>query len=296
MIFKIFSKKVVDSILLKTKPKYKVTKMDKEWVLCEVISSGAEARFKLKDLVSDDKLKYFSSKDILTISKVFNGSFLVDKDDTKSQDYYNILTQLYIVILIISNIAVAKISNVAGIPYSGGMLLFPMLYILNDIITEIYGFRATRRVIFRALAFNIFAIVFLYIVVLIPSHGELGTSEAYNQVFATTPRILIASILSYVFGEIFNAYIISNLKIKLKGRFLALRAIVSTFMAAAVDTSIFCAVLFFGIMPFQEIISLIFYVALAKVCYEILLIPITVYIVNYIKVRTSTDIFEVPKL
>ena len=132
MLFKIFSSKVIDTILLKSEPKYKIktinNKKDNPTIVSEIISSGSEVTFKIKDLITDDKLKYFSPKDILTISNVFNNIYSASVTDKRTSQDYNLLTQIFIVILIVSNISVSKILDINSITLSGGMIMFPMLY------------------------------------------------------------------------------------------------------------------------------------------------------------------------
>lgn len=298
MFLKLFSSFLADTINIIPPKKYKVLGyniVDKSntVVNCELIENGKNISLDLKDIVKN-KLHYFCSADVLLLSELTKNKIsdrYIYKTNTNS-NYYNILAILFIVCLLISNLAATKLCNFFGYILPGGTIFFPLLYIINDILTEVYGFKASRKVIWLALACNLLLVMSLYLVVLMPSPQDIGNNLAFAQIFSLSPRILFASIISYFFGELANATIISLLKIKMKGGYFALRAITSTIIGSFLESIIFCVLAFINRMSILEIISMIVTLTIIKVLYELLVIPITTKIVMFLKTKEGFDIFE----
>ncbi|PCJ24841.1 MAG: hypothetical protein COA94_07040 [Rickettsiales bacterium] len=304
MFFKSLSSLFVDSISLNKSCKYKVLSIDEGQippeVICEIIADGTEIKFKLEDIIKENKLKYFMSKDALQIANCFqkikSNSNAIRERNNQDNKYLHTLSQMFTVLFIVSNIAAAKLSSFQGIAFCGGIITFPMLYVLNDVITEVYGFRASRRVIWTALFYNLLAFSLLYLAIFLPHHDSWSNHEAFEKVFSLSPRIFVASMTSYLVGEFFNSVLLANLKIKFNGRFFGLRALFSTLSASFVDTAIFFFILFWGVIPYTEMIPMVVILGLVKVLYEALLIPLTIRLVAFLKLKENSDVFEKPSL
>jgi len=165
---------------------------------------------------------------------------------------------------------------------------------MNDILIEVYGFSASRRVIWTALYCNLFLTLILYIIVQLPHSDHSHTHEAFAIIFALTPKIFIASISSYFIGEIINASAISILKIKLEGHYFAIRAIFSTFIGALIETTIFASIAFSSFLPLASLISMILTMTTLKVTYKIAVLPFTTRITKFLKKAENIDSFEKP--
>jgi uncharacterized integral membrane protein (TIGR00697 family) len=208
--------------------------------------------------------------------------------------YYHHLTLSFTVILLLSNIAEIKICDFLGFSIGAGTLIFPLLYVLNDILTEVYGFTAARRVIWTALTWNCIFTAFIYIILLLPSSPHFEQKEAFEQIFFISPRIVLASIFSYFVGELLNSSIIATLKVKFQGRFFALRAIFSTLISSACESSVFAYIAFSGRIPNMELVEMVILLTLIKVAYEILIMPFTLKFTNFLKRSEGVNIFEKP--
>lgn len=211
-----------------------------------------------------------------------------------STKYYGLLSTMFTVILLFSNIAEAKICDFFGYAIGAGTTIFPLLYILSDVLTEVYGFSASRKAIWIAFCYSCLFSIFIYIICLLPPSAHWNGQEAFLEIFLVSPRIVIASVLSYFVGELLNTTIIASLKIKLQGKYFAFRAIFSTFFGALLESSLFGFIAFLGRVPFEELINMIIILSLIKVIYEILLMPITTKLVKFLKRAEGINIFEKP--
>ncbi|MCP5369912.1 MAG: queuosine precursor transporter [Rickettsiaceae bacterium] len=214
----------------------------------------------------------------------------------KNFKYLNFINLAFVVLLIGSNLGAIKLVSFGNLILPGGIILFPMLYVLNDMLTEIYGFSISRRVIWSALFFNIFLTLILYIIVLLPPAPEHSNHEAFAKIFSFAPRIVMASLTSYFFGELLNAYALSHLKIIFKGKNFALRAILSTCVGAFLETLVFATIAFGHLMNVKMLIHFAATLTLTKVLYELLLLPFTIIITRYLKKIEGVDSYEKPSL
>jgi len=208
--------------------------------------------------------------------------------------YYDIIAIAFITCLITANLGATKLWQFGSLTLPGGIFVFPMLYVLNDILTEVYGFTASRKVIWLALFSNLFLTLVLYGVVYLPPSDHWNNNEAFIQIFSLTPRIFVASLVSYFIGELLNASIISTLKIMLEGRNFALRAILSTCVGAFIETAIFVSIAFGLKLPVSHLLSMIFTLTALKVLYELAVLPITVKVTCYLKKVENMDSYEKP--
>lgn len=301
MFLRSFASQLRDVLLNRANIKYQVLDFidteQKVIVKCKFLETGEYLKFYLIDIITKNKLQFFSSKDILVLSHRFNNSenSLNDNIHYKQNKFYYPIIILFILCLLTSNLAATKICNFGlGIVVPGGTIIFPLLYILNDILTEVYGFTASRKAIWTALFCNLVFSMFLYSIVFVPYPEYWLGQEAFSTVFSLSPRIFIASLSSYLFGEMTNATILSLLKLRFKGKFFAARAIISTIFGALLESTLFCFTAFLNRLDIQEILSMVLVLTVIKVFYEILLIPVTTRLVTFLKFTESQDVFERP--
>ena len=205
---------------------------------------------------------------------------------------FHILSLIFIFIFVISNIAAAKMTFIAGKNIFSGIVYFPFIYIINDIITEVYGFKASRKIIWVAAIMNCTCAILLYLAVLMPDAPGIENNAHFNQIFQLSSQILITSIISFVLGEYVNSIVLAKLKLKLNGKFFAMRAIFSTLIGCIVETLIFVSVVFYNTNLEGYILSLSITLIGIKLIYEIIFMPITSMIVKYLKDTEHLDFYD----
>jgi queuosine precursor transporter len=194
-----------------------------------------------------------------------------------------IATIIYISALVAANIIAVKIVDIAGYIVPAGIIVFPITYIIGDVITEVYGFKVMKRIIFYGFFAN--AIVFLFILLSIqlePANFWLD-QESYELVLSSTPRILLASFSGYLLGSLGNAWSMEYIKKLTKSRFLWLRTTVSTLIGEGIDTLIFVSIAFVYVFDSAHIQDMIITQWLIKVAYEVIATPLTYLAVNWFK-------------
>ena len=194
--------------------------------------------------------------------------------------------------LLLSNLVAGKLISVFGVALPAAVILFPVTYILGDIFTEVYGFKASRRVIWSGFACCIFAALVYMAVVALPYPGYWTDQSAYAVVLGTTPRILAASLAGYLFGEFLNAIVLSRMKVATKGRQLWGRTLLSSVVGVAFDTVIFINVAFLGTYSADVIWKLVLFQYIWKLCYEAALTPLIVFVIKKIKKFEGVDVFD----
>ncbi len=210
--------------------------------------------------------------------------------------YYEVLVALLITTLIVSNIASVKLVQLGNLVFDAGTILFPLAYIIGDIITEIYGFRRMRRLLYIGLAMLALTTVVFAIVQVLPSPADWQNQAAYTAILGVVWRIVFASMVAFFVGELLNSYILAKLKIKTKGKKLWNRLVSSSAIGSLVDTIIFSVLAFGGTISGQTMVQLIATVYAIKLVTEIALSPLTMKIITYLKKKERLDTFEEPKL
>ncbi|MDX1916639.1 MAG: queuosine precursor transporter [Rickettsiaceae bacterium] len=195
--------------------------------------------------------------------------------------YY--LSIAFVLFLTLSNIAVTKLCNFFGYIMPGGMIFFPLLYVINDVVTEVYGFQKSRKMIFWGMFATIIVNLLLYIVVLLPSAQGAASVNAFDQIFSLSPRVFGASLISYFIGENINAIILTILRRKLNGRIFISRALLSTLIGSFIEGSMFFSFIFWNILDFPKIIDMTLTTSIAKVLIEILVMPISILLIKLIR-------------
>jgi uncharacterized integral membrane protein (TIGR00697 family) len=201
-----------------------------------------------------------------------------------------ILAALFVTCLITANIIAVKIVNLGPLILPAAIFVFPFSYIFGDVLTEVYGYRWARRVIWLGFFCNLIFVFFAWIGQILPPASFWGAQEAYERILGYAPRLLAASFVGYLAGEFVNSFVLSKMKILTRGRWLWSRTIGSTILGQGVDTSIFITLAFIGTSSFVPIIIL--YHWLAKVVIEVVATPLTYAVVNFLKKKEAVDAYD----
>lgn len=205
-----------------------------------------------------------------------------------------VLTCVFVALLITSNIIAIKIIEVWGYILPAAIILFPITYILGDVLTEVYGLAIARRIIWLGFLCNAVAVLGFYIGGLLPAAAFWGAdkAEAYNTVLGYTPRLLFASFAGYLVGELSNSAVLSRLKLATGGRWLWLRTIGSTIIGQGGDSVIFIVIAFVGTVGDGDLMKMVLTQWVVKVLYEIIATPATYALVGYLKKREGVDAYD----
>ncbi len=221
--------------------------------------------------------------------------------EQSSQRYsapFVVVAAVFATTLVVSNIIAVKIAGFAGLTISVAFVLFPISYIFGDILTEVYGYAAARRVIWLGFACNVLAVIAIWLGQILPSASFWENQEAYETILGATPRLLISSFIAYLCGEFLNSFVLAKLKIATAGRWLWLRTITSTVVGQGVDSVVFYTLAFAvlpvigGIMSGGDLAVTIVTAWLAKSAYEAAATPLTYVVVGYLKRLEGIDTYD----
>lgn len=217
-----------------------------------------------------------------------------DKNELKDSkyNYIDIITGLFVAVILISNIASTKIVQILRFTFDGGTILFPLSYIFGDVLTEVYGFKAGRRVIWIGFFSALLMSVVFGLVGLIKPAAGWENQQAWLLILGQTPRIVAASLIAYFAGEFSNSIVLAKMKIFTKGRFLWTRTIGSTLAGEGIDTVLFVIIAFGGVYSWRLVALIIVSNYIFKVGMEIVLTPATYAIVSFLKRREKIDYFD----
>lgn len=205
--------------------------------------------------------------------------------------YLDLLINIFVVVLIVSNLIAPKFVAAGWFRFSAAQLLFPITYIFGDVFTEVYGYSASRRAIWTGFMASIIMTAFGLFAILLPAAPEFKDQKAYETIFGVVPRNVAASLLAYWAGEFANSLTVAKMKLWTNGRFLWTRTVGSTVVGQAVDTTIVIVVIFWG-QPLGLMLNLIVSGYLFKVAYEVLATPLTYTVVNFLKRAEGVDFFD----
>jgi queuosine precursor transporter len=214
------------------------------------------------------------------------------REDQRFSAYFVAVAAVFVTCLVVSNIIAVKLISIGGLILPAAIVIFPVSYLLADVLTEVYGFRAARRVIWLGFFCNLLAVVAIYIGGALPAAVFWSNQPAYDSILGATPRILGASFLAYLLGEFANTMIMSRLKVKMAGRHLWLRAIGSTLIGQGLDSAVFITIAFAGMMPTGVLLGAVVTQWLVKSAYEALATPLTYGIVALLKRREGIDVYD----
>ncbi|MCS6923117.1 MAG: queuosine precursor transporter [Fimbriimonadales bacterium] len=206
--------------------------------------------------------------------------------------WFVMVVALFLTSLLVSNIVAAKIVGIGGLVMSSAIVIFPVSYIVGDILTEVYGYRRARLVIWIGFACNLLVVLIITAVIAMPPAPFWQHQEAFQTVLGVAPRLMVASLIAYLVGEFTNSYVLAKLKIATQGRWLWTRTISSTMVAQLLDTAIFTAIAFGGLYPAAELARMSLIEWGIKTLYEALATPITYAVVGFLKAREGVDVYD----
>ena len=202
-----------------------------------------------------------------------------------------VIAAIFITCLITANIIAVKLISIGGLILPAAIIIFPLSYIFGDILTEVYGFRAARKVIWLGFLCNLIVVLAIWIGGLLPAAPFWeGKQAAYDTILGYVPRVLLASFVAYLIGEFANSFVMAKMKIKTKGRWLWTRTIGSTIVGQGLDSAIFITIAFAGTPDFVAIS--IVHLWLVKTGYETVATPFTYALVNYLKKKEGIDTYD----
>lgn len=210
----------------------------------------------------------------------------------RHSNWFLLVAALFVTSLIVSNIIAVKLIDVGGMILPAAIIIFPISYILGDVLTEVYGFARARQVIWLGFLCNLFAVIAITVGGLLPAAGFWGGQEAYDAILGAVPRILAASFIAYLVGELVNAYVLARLKVAMEGRHLWVRTIGSTLAGQLLDSAIFITIAFAGMMPVEVLLTAIVTQWLVKSAYEALATPLTYAVVGFLKRADDVDVYD----
>ncbi|MBN1615536.1 MAG: queuosine precursor transporter [Deltaproteobacteria bacterium] len=216
--------------------------------------------------------------------------------------WLSLVAALFVTTLVVSNIIAVKVVTVGILTFPAAVILFPVSYILGDVLTEVYGYARARRVIWTGFFCNVLAVIAIWLSIGLPASpfwtaGYFTTSEAsqqaYEALFGFTPRLLMASFVAYLFGEFLNAFVLARMKVATGGRHLWMRTIGSTLVGQLADSTVFISLAFLGTLPAVLVGQMIATQWILKSGYEALMTPFTYAAVGFLKREEREDHYDV---
>ena len=212
--------------------------------------------------------------------------------DIAKSKYFQYIAIAFVALLMISNTVSVKLVGFGPFVFAGAIFIFPITYIFGDILTEVYGYGPTRRIIWSAFVAQIGMSLGYLFVQYLPAASFWGGQEAYATILGFVPRIVGASMIAFFFGEFSNSYVLSRMKVLMNGKHLWMRTIGSTIVGEGVDSIVFALIAFYGTVPLAGLVTLIISGYLFKVGYEIIATPITYLVVGKLKKAEGIDAFD----
>jgi len=207
--------------------------------------------------------------------------------------YYDLMMAGFVTVLLCSNvIGVQKVSSVFGVTFGTGILFFPLSYLFGDILTEVYGYARSRRVVWAGFGALAFAAVMSWVIVRMPPSAGWPHQSAYDFVFGNTPRIVFASLLAFWAGEFTNSFVLAKMKLITNGKRLWMRTIGSTIAGEAVDSSIFYPLAFAGVWSSSDVMHVLVANYALKVLWEVIATPLTYRVVSFLKRVEHEDYYD----
>ena len=210
----------------------------------------------------------------------------------KYSAWFVLVVAIFITCLVTANITAVKLVSVFGLILPAAIIIFPMSYIFGDILTEVYGYRQARRVIWLGFFCNLIVVVAIWIGQVLPAASFWDGQAAYERILGYTPRLLLASFLAYLVGEFANSFVLAKMKIATKGRWLWTRTIGSTLVGEGLDSLIFMTLAFAGTLPPTALASAVITQWLVKSGYEAAVTPVTYIVVKFLKQREGMDVYD----
>ena len=212
--------------------------------------------------------------------------------DKKVSVLFMLFSILFCVCLITANVLETKQIAIGPANLTGGLLVFPVSYIINDCVCEVWGYRKTRLLIWMGFAMNAFFVIMGALCDAIPGAPYWHNEEGFHAVFGLAPRIACASFVAFLCGSFVNAYVMSRMKIADGGRHFSLRAIWSTVLGESADSVIFFPLALGGVVPITELPKLMLWQVVLKTLYEIVALPVTIRVVKALKRHEGEDVYD----
>jgi queuosine precursor transporter len=211
----------------------------------------------------------------------------------RSYRYYDLVMASFVTVLLCADvIGAAKVARLWGFTFGAGVLFFPISYIFGDVLTEVYGYARARKVVWAGFGALAFASFMSWAILAFPPAPEWPHQAAYETVFGSTPRIVLASLVAYFCGEFCNSYVLAKMKIFTEGRFLWARTIGSTIVGEAVDSLVFYPTAFLGTWETDLVLRVMAANYVLKVLWEAVMTPVTYRVVNFLKRAESEDYYD----
>jgi queuosine precursor transporter len=210
----------------------------------------------------------------------------------RSSPYLLVLTALFVTCLITANILAVKLVAAGPLIVPAGLVIFPLSYLFGDVLTEVYGYAVTRRVIWLGFSCNLLTVVAIAIAGALPAAAFWQHQAAYDTILGGTPRLLAASFAAYLLGEFCNSYVLAKLKIATRGRWLWTRTIGSTVVGQGLDSAVFVSLAFLGTLATGDLVTTILSQWLIKTVYEVVATPLTYAIVSHLKRVEGVDTYD----
>jgi uncharacterized integral membrane protein (TIGR00697 family) len=212
--------------------------------------------------------------------------------DEKVSPWFVIIVALFITCLITANIIAVNLISLYGLILPAAIIIFPLSYIIGDILTEVYGYQQARRVIWLGFFCNLLTVVAIWLGQMLPPASFWDGQASFERILGYAPRLLFASFLAYLVGEFTNAYVLAKLKIATRGRWLWLRTISSTIIGQGLDSAVFITLAFVGTIPLYSLISAVVVQWLVKSLYEAVVTPVTYMVVALLKRKEGLDVYD----
>ncbi|MFA5750376.1 MAG: queuosine precursor transporter [Candidatus Shapirobacteria bacterium] len=212
--------------------------------------------------------------------------------DIAKSKYFLYIAILFVAVLMVSNTVAVKLVQIGPFVFAGAIFIFPISYIFGEVLTEVYGYRATRKIIWSGFAALIFMSLAYLSVQALPAPPFWTGQDAYTAILGFVPRIVAGSIVAFFFGEFCNSYVLSKMKVWMNGKHLWMRTIGSTVVGEGVDSVIFAVIAFYGTIPLAALITVIWSGYLFKVAYETVVTPVTYLIINRLKKAEGIDVYD----
>ena len=219
----------------------------------------------------------------------------LEHEASKSNRYshwFLLVASIFITCLITSNIIAVKLVNIFGLVLPAAILIFPLSYIFGDVLTEVYGYRQARWVIWLGFFCNLIVVVAIWLGQILPAASFWDGQAAYERILGYTPRLLGASFLAYLVGEFANSFVLAKMKMATHGRWLWVRTIGSTLVGQCLDSLVFMTLSFIGTIPMSVLSGAILVQWLSKSAYEAIVTPLTYLVINFLKKREGMDVFD----
>ena len=203
-----------------------------------------------------------------------------------------VLGIVFCVCLVAANLLETKVVQLGPIAVTAGLIVFPVSYIINDCIAEVWGFRKARLIIWMGFLMNFMAVALGQIAVALPAAPFWEGEAGFNFVFGMAPRIAAASLTAFLAGSFLNAYVMSRMKVFSRGKNFSARAVLSTVAGESADSLLFFPLAFGGLMPVPELLKMMLVQVVLKTLYEVIILPVTVRVVRYIKRVDQSDVYD----